>query len=82
MMMDLDKFFKEKEIPYTEWTIEHEGIIHFINSDVVIEAILSTEGMERTKIAGTLSWLDFTNTNIIDYLYFLAKSLVSNMSVK
>lgn len=76
MMMNLETFFEEKEVPYTEWEIEHNGQIHFINSDFVIEAILATQGNERNKIAGTLFALDFKNASIVDYLHFLAKCMI------
>lgn len=76
MMMDLEKFFEEKEIPYTQWEIEYEGQTNFINSDFIIQSILKTKGEERTKIAGTLFKLDFHNAPIVPYLKFLAECLV------
>lgn len=76
MMMDLNKFFHEKDLPYTTWEIEHNGETHFIDSDVVIEAILETKGIERSKIAGTLFALDFKNASITDYLRFLAECMI------
>ncbi len=76
MKMNLRTFFKEKEIPYTEWKIEHNGINHFIDSEVVVEAILTTKGTERKRIELTLSILDFKNTSILDYLKALAESLI------
>lgn len=80
MMMNLETFFEEKQVPYTEWEIEHNGTTHFIDSDVVIEAILSTKGNERTKVAGTLFALDIKNASIVDYLHFLAKAMIANNS--
>ena len=76
MMMNIETFFEEKNIPFTQWEIEHNGETHFIDSDVVIEAILATKGMERNKIAGTLFALDFKNASIVDYLHFLAKCMI------
>lgn len=76
MMMDLEKFFEEKQLPYTEWQIEYKEQTNFINSDFIIETILKTKGEERTKIAGTLFKLDFHNAPIIPYLKFLAEALV------
>lgn len=75
-MMDLNKFFDEKEIPYTTWEIEHDGKIHLIDSETVIEAILASQGNERAKIAGTLFALDFKNASIVDYLHYLAKCMI------
>lgn len=76
MMMDLNKFFEEKQIPFTSWEIEYNGQTHFIDSDVVIEAILASQGNERNKIAGTLFSLDFKNASIVDYLRFLAECMI------
>lgn len=76
MMMDLQKFFDEKNIPFTTWEIKHNGETHFIDSETVIEAILASEGMERNKIAGTLFMLDFNNASIVDYLEHLAKCMI------
>ena len=80
MMMNLETFFEEKDIPTTQWEIEHNGVLHIIDSDVVIEAILETKGNERTKIAGTLFALDIKNASIVDYLHFLAKAMIANNS--
>lgn len=76
MMMDLNKFFEEKEVPFTTWEIEHNGQAHFIDSDFVIDSILQTQGIERSKIAGTLFALDFKNASIVDYLLFLAECFI------
>jgi hypothetical protein len=78
MMMDLEKFFKEKEIPYKHWEIEHDGVMHSIDTEVVIEAILSSEGKERCEIAGQLFILDFNNASIVDYLHHLAKCMIAH----
>ena len=76
MMMDLEKFFEEKEIPYTVFEIEHNETKHIIDSETVIQYILITKGEERTKIGGTLFKLDFHNAPIVDYLKFLAKCMI------
>lgn len=76
MMLDLEKFFEEKNVPFTQWEIEHDGQTHFIDSEFVISAILETQGNERSKIAGTLFIMDFKNAPIVDYLHHLAKGLV------
>lgn len=78
MMMDLEVFFDEKKVPFTFWEINHNGVMHYIDTDIVIEAVLSTKGKERCKIAGTLFYLDLRNASIVDYLYFLAKAMIAN----
>ncbi len=77
-MTFLHKFFEEKQIPYTHWEIEHNGLLHFIDTDVVIENILIAPEQEKKKITETLRVLDFKNANIVDYLFFLATALVKN----
>ena len=77
-MSFLSKFFEEKEIPYAFWEIEHNGMVHFIDTDVVIENILIAPENEKKKITETLKILDFKHANIVDYLYFLATALVKN----
>jgi len=77
-MSYLTKFFAEKEIPYKQWEIEHNGTIHFIDSDTVIENIMNAPFRERKKIEITLMRLDFKDGRVIDYLYFLARALVEN----
>jgi hypothetical protein len=78
MMMDLKVFFEEKDIPLTSWEIEHNGETHFIDSEYVIEAVLATQGNERTKIAGVLFALDIKNASIVDYLRFLAECMIKH----
>ncbi len=77
-MFDLNQFFIEKEIPLTRWEIEYHGETHFIDSEVVIEAILASRGNERRKISGTIFSLNFRNASIVDYLKFLAECMVQN----
>jgi len=74
--MNLQTFFIEKSLPYTPWEIEYNGETHFIDSAFVIEAILSTENIERYEISNTLCALDFQNKPIMDYLRFLAECLI------
>jgi len=80
MMMDLNKFFEEKDIQETSWEITYNGTTHYITSSVVIEAILGTQGNERTKIAGTLFALDVKNASIVDYLRYLAECMIQQHS--
>lgn len=82
MMMDLNKFFQEKDLPFTVWEIAHDDQIHIIDSDLVIDMILQTKGNERLKIAGTLFSLDFKNASILDYLHYLAENLIKSRFTK
>lgn len=77
MMMDLKKFFDEKQLDFTVWEIRCDDEVHIIDSDTIIEMILETEGNERCKISGVLFSLDFKNACILDYLKYLAECFIS-----
>jgi len=76
----LETFFEEKNLPYVEWEIVGaDGTPHFIDSDVVKEAILfSTSPEERRKIADIIRKIDFQNGDVNHFLHHLAKGLVAN----
>lgn len=78
MMLNLERFFEEKDLPEINWEINHNGTTHYISSSVVIEAIMGTKGKERTKIAGTLFALDIQNASIMDYLHYLAECMIQH----
>lgn len=80
MMVDLEKFFSEKEIPNECWEFEHDNVVYIIDSDTVIKNILSTEGRERAQIAGTLMSLDFRKMPILPYLKYLAECMIKNLN--
>jgi hypothetical protein len=71
--MNLRTFFKEKELPFAQWEIEHNGQTHLIDSDTIISMILKSK---CKKIAKTLSRIDFFNGNVLDYLKFLAEQYI------
>ncbi len=77
--MDLEVFFKEKDLQPTTFEIKIKDETHFIGSEDIIELILKTKGDERKKISGTLSVLDFRNSSIMDYLEYLATNLISEI---
>jgi hypothetical protein len=79
--MDIEKFFEEKNLPLRGWEILHNGVHHYIDSDVVIEAILKTKGHERKEVEDMLFCLDFKNACILDYLKHLAKCLIVENSM-
>lgn len=75
----LELFFEEKEINPTSWEIKGaDGTTHFIDSDVVIEAILNCSNNEQAKIADMLRKIDFKNGDVVHYLEHLARGLVVN----
>ncbi len=73
----LTTFFAEKTINYQLFEItDTNGSTHLIDTEFVIEAILSTTSTEQQVIGNTLRKLDFFNQSINDYLKFLANALV------
>lgn len=80
MMLDFEKFFEEKNLPFQQWEIEHNGQTHIIDSEYVINAIMATQGKERIEIATMLFKLDFHNAPIMDYLKHLANCLVKQQN--
>lgn len=77
-MMDLETFFEEKEINFTSWELTHNDMTYHIDSDCIIEAILSTQGRERELISNTLLLLEIKNQPIENYLKHLAEALIKN----
>jgi hypothetical protein len=77
----LTAFFQEKNINYEVFSIEDkQGLVHQLDTDVVIEAIMNSSLKEQFIISDTLRKLDFYNKNIGEYLKFLAEALVKRFS--
>lgn len=73
----LKNFFNEKLISYQLFEImDQDGLTHFIDTDVVIEAILNASVKEQLSISNTIRRIDFINGNVNEYLKFLAGCLV------
>jgi len=71
-----ENFFAEKEIPYEEFSFDHNNNIHFIDTDFVIELIKSTKGNEAKQIRDILVGIDFRNGNVNHFLKHLAEGYV------
>lgn len=77
----ITRFFEEKHIPYQTFQIEDKtGTTHFLDTDVVIEAIKTTQGTEQNQIANVLRKIDFKNGNVNHFLKYLAHGLVQQYS--
>jgi hypothetical protein len=73
----LKTFFEEKEIPFQIFTItDKNNNVHFIDTNVVIENILSTSSTEQTQIATVLRKIDFKNGDVNHFLKYLAYGMV------
>jgi hypothetical protein len=78
----LETFFNEKNLPHQDWEIVgNDGQTNFIDSDVVIEAIMNCGDTEQNAIADMIRKIDFANGNVLDYLKHLATGLVNGGQV-
>ena len=82
-MKAFDKWFEtfkaEKDIPFKSWEIEGpDGTVHFIDNEVVMEAILGTSDAEKAQIKDTIVKIDVANGDVNHFFHHLAKGLVAN----
>lgn len=69
---------EEKGLLQKEIQIEHEGIVHYMTVENVIEAIEVAPSHEKRIIKDTFSRIDFANGDLMHYIKHLAKGLVVN----
>jgi hypothetical protein len=70
-------FFEEKNLPFAQWEIEaSDGVTHFINNEIVIDAIHTAPPSEQKQIQSVLRRLDFANADVNDFLKHLARGLI------
>ena len=73
----LKTFFEEKNIPFQIFTItDIHNNTHYIDTNVVIENILSTTSTEQAQIAMILRKIDFKNGDVNHFLKYLAYGMV------
>ena len=78
MIPYLSTFFAEKALPFTDWElIAKDGAVHFIDNEVVIEAIGGASMDEQVAIANMIRRIDFVNGGVNDYLKHLAGALIN-----
>ena len=77
----LRTFFEEKQIAFTAFEItDKHQTTHFIDTEVVIEFILSAPQHEQEQIASILRKIDFKNGSVLHFLKYLAHGLVLNFN--
>jgi len=77
----LETFFEEKQLPHQSWDItDQNGTMHYIDSDVVIEALLNAPPQEQEQAANIIRKIDFMNGDVNHFLKHLATGLVMNSS--
>ena len=77
--MSLATFFLEKDFDICTYEVVSPttGETHIITTDVVIEAILRSQGREREQIINTLQRLDFLNGDFHHFFKHLATGLAA-----
>lgn len=73
-----ETFLNEKDLEPESWEIEYNGEMNFIDSEVVIEAILNCSKEEQAGIKNMIVRLDFVNAPIMPYFKHLATGLIAN----
>jgi len=73
-----ERFFEEKNLSEQTYDIEHDGTLHMVESEFVIDLIKQTKGDEAKKIAQTLTEIDFHNADVHHFLKHMAKGYVVN----
>lgn len=71
-------FFEEKDLPFKFWTLtDKAGDTHMLNSDFIIDlTVFETTEEERKKIQKHISYIDFKNGDVNQYLRDLAQMFI------
>jgi len=76
-----ETFLAEKELPIASWEIQDaSGMVHFIDSEVVIEAIKGFSASEQDQVKAIIVKIDFINGEVNHFFGHLAKGLVANFA--
>lgn len=73
-----ETFLEEKNLPFESFELNNSGEVHFIDTDIVIEAIKGAPAAEQNGIKNMLVKIDFLNGNVNHYFQHLAQALVNN----
>jgi len=68
----LNKFFKDKNLPYEEWDIIVDGVSYRVNNHYVIDSILKTSPDHQRLIADALFELEEADQDVNGFLKNLA----------
>ena len=73
----LRTFIEEKGLGLdSEFTVEHEGNIHFISLDFLVGVILKASKEEQEKIKNTIVKIDFMNGDTMHFFNHLATAYI------
>jgi hypothetical protein len=76
MNLYLEMFFEEKEIHNELYEIDHDGVMHFIDTETIITMIKRCGDEEKRKIVDILEEIDYKNGDIQHFLKHLAIGFV------
>lgn len=73
-----DTFIAEKNLENIDidWIINHNGVDHFIGSDVVFEGIRNAPKNEQMEIKNMIVKIDFKNGDVVPFFKFLAEQMI------
>lgn len=71
-----ERFFQEKVIMYKEFLVQHNGKIHLIDNEFVIEIIKGIRGPELEQVNSILIKIDFANGDMNHFLEYLANGYI------
>ena len=75
----LNRFFAEKQIPFTVFEKTDEaGNLHVIENGVVVEHIAQTTGTERAQIENIIRKIDHQNGDLNHFFAHLAGAIARN----
>lgn len=73
----LKYFFEEKQLEHRTFAVEHNGMVHMIESDFLQDVIVNhTPPNEQEQIRGIIAQIDFRNGDVNHFLEHLAKGYV------
>ena len=73
-----ETFLEEKDLPHESFEVTANGVVHFMDTDVIIEAIKNCNAKEQKGIKAMIVRLDFANANVNDYFKHLGQGLANN----
>ena len=72
----LTTFFDEKTIEHTVYNVEAEdGTLNIIETQVIIDRILRSQGAERVQIENIIRQIDFANGDLHHFFEHLARAI-------
>lgn len=73
----LRRFFKEKGLENLTFFVEHDGIVHIVESDFLQDVIINhTSAYEQEQIQGIIAQIDLHNGDVDHFLKHLATSYI------